>query len=336
MPNGTGSGGATGDEARPSAAPPPVRTAACVALGFLLLSTTYIVISDAVATRLAVTPEQIENVQRSKGILFMAMMGVLIFATLKIMLERIRRAEAKIEAQHEALLRSERRGMAGILAASVAHDINNVLTSLSVDLSLISDAVRAEPGTRDVFSRVEKSYEQLSALSRRLVTAGRDSSPGEFALVELRDLLDDCVRVSRINTRSRASRFEIEGGPITLTANAAVLRQLFVNLFQNAVEASTRDLARVLVEIATVDGCVVVKIHDDGPGLRPDIQGKLFKPFTTTKADGNGLGLVSVRACAQMHGGRVEAGSSHMGGACFTVTLPLDGHRTPSPPPFDP
>lgn len=317
-----------------TAVPSPVRTAAIAAVGFVFVASCYIVVSDGVATRIAKSPSEMETIQHFKGIGFMVVMGGAIFVLLRALLGRIRRMEAKIAAQHEALLRSERRAMAGILAASVAHDINNVLTGLNVDLMLISETVRDEPGTREVLDRVEKSYEQLAALSKRLVAAGRDSAPGGFAMVGLRELLDDCVRVARINTRERRSRFEIEGADIVITANAAVLRQLFVNLFLNAVEAAPGD-ARVLVRIARAENSVVVSVHDDGPGIPAEVAANLFKPFATTKANGNGLGLVSVRACAQMHGGRVELAPAALAGACFAVMLPLDCSHTPAPPTLD-
>jgi nitrogen-specific signal transduction histidine kinase len=68
---------------------------------------------------------------------------------------------------------------------------------------------------------------------------------------------------------------------------------------------------------------VRLEVHDNGGGVPPSLEASLFKPFTSTKPQGTGLGLVSVKECALAHGGRVEFGRSDLGGAVFSVVFPV-------------
>jgi len=76
----------------------------------------------------------------------------------------------------------------------------------------------------------------------------------------------------------------------------------------------------------------IVEVHDDGPGVPLAQRSKIFAPFHTTKEVGSGLGLVSVKVCAEQHGGRVVVSESDLGGACFRVTLPI-GRSAPDDEP---
>ena len=79
----------------------------------------------------------------------------------------------------------------------------------------------------------------------------------------------------------------------------------------------------VRVEGSLEAGQARVSVHDNGPGVDPDARDRIFRPFFTTKKTGTGLGLALVQKIVVTHNGRVSAGSSPSGGACFQVTLPL-------------
>jgi two-component system C4-dicarboxylate transport sensor histidine kinase DctB len=104
------------------------------------------------------------------------------------------------------------------------------------------------------------------------------------------------------------------------------LEQVFVNLIRNAVEAAcgARLDGRVHVLLLREGGQVIVEVHDNGPGLAPEVQSRLFEPFFTTKAVGAGLGLglAVSRMIIEGMGGRLEARNALAGGAVFSVRLP--------------
>jgi signal transduction histidine kinase len=99
---------------------------------------------------------------------------------------------------------------------------------------------------------------------------------------------------------------------------------MLLNLILNAADA-TRGRGRIDVYSRREDESVVLEVHDDGPGVPPDLREKVFTAFFSSKAHGTGLGLLSVKVTVEAHGGTVEVGDSDLGGARLKVTLP----RTP-------
>ncbi len=112
------------------------------------------------------------------------------------------------------------------------------------------------------------------------------------------------------------------GPPVTLPLFADLVDSMLINLLINAAQA-TRGVGRLEVKLSVVDGFARIEVHDDGPGVPPEQVAQLFKLFHTTKPNGTGLGLVSVQQAALAHQGRVEHSRSPLGGACFTVSLPV-------------
>jgi signal transduction histidine kinase len=108
---------------------------------------------------------------------------------------------------------------------------------------------------------------------------------------------------------------EVDGDPVQL-------RQVFVNLLENAVHAASPQGA-VAVRAAATDGVVEVHVEDSGPGVDAATQRRLFEPLITTKEKGIGLGLALVKKIAERHGGSVAYSDRAEGGARFTVRLPL-------------
>jgi len=109
---------------------------------------------------------------------------------------------------------------------------------------------------------------------------------------------------------------------VTLPAFPVLIDQVLINLLLNAADA-TGGQGRLEVRVRATKDEARLEVHDDGKGLPPEMEAMLFKPFATTKPHGTGLGLVSVRECALAHGGRVEYARSPLGGAAFSVSLPL-------------
>jgi signal transduction histidine kinase len=100
------------------------------------------------------------------------------------------------------------------------------------------------------------------------------------------------------------------------------LEQLFLNLLVNALEATPAGgMARV--ELAITAGRAIVAVVDTGPGIPPELLERVFDPFFSTKERGSGLGLAISASIAQTHAGRLKAANREVGGAVFTVDLPL-------------
>ncbi len=312
----------------------PVRNAAILAIGFLSVSAAYVLLSDRFVSAVLSDPKQIQQIQSAKGLLFVGLTSAFLFVVAWRYLGRICHANEALTHHQEALLVSEQRAMAGILAASVAHDINNALTGIGAELELLLESDdAASPDVRDAIIRVERQCNGLANLSRRLISTGRETVSGEFQAFDVVELLRECGDVVRIKNRSQSFEYTIAGPEsLSMSGNPAILRQLFINLFLNASEASEQGV-KIRVKLRRLNDELEIEVEDNGPGIPENHRGRVFDPFFTTKESGNGLGLVSVRACAQMHGGRVVLLEPEgIRGACFVITLPLDGSQTPVPP----
>ena len=235
-----------------------------------------------------------------------------------------RETETKLQAVQQDLVQANRLAILGQVAAGVAHEINQPLATIRAyaDNSKVFLArSRPEPVLEnlgliaDLTDRIATITEDLKALARK----GRK---GEEP-VELREVIDGAVMLLRSRFTGRLDRLLIAPLPenIRVMGNQLRLEQVFINLFQNALEAvENRADGRVTVSATVTEGEVAIAVADNGPGLSPAILASLFEPFNTSKEKGLGLGLVITKDIVSDYGGRLEV-ETHAGGACFRVYL---------------
>jgi signal transduction histidine kinase len=223
------------------------------------------------------------------------------------------------------LARQERLAALGSLAASVAHNVRNPLSALISGLPAIrrrlASAVDQPTGELiDIMlhcaERIERMTLDLLDLSRIDREVSGDFAPGAGLLV--------CTRMveSRL-TFDVQLRAEVDD-KATAAGRAGDLNHVFMNLIDNALRA-VGPKGTVEVRGAVERDCYVVTVDDSGPGIAPAEIDRIFEPFYTTRepGEGTGLGLSIVRQIMEEHGGSVMVGSSTLGGAMFTVRLPL-------------
>jgi len=212
--------------------------------------------------------------------------------------------------------------MAGLLTATLAHDVHNLLMVAEANLEDLC-------GTHAELRDSEEIEEHANALrgvreyAERLSRLGKESSSGERKQVELSALVTDALALVRKHPVLVGCHVRRElGGPLLMDANAPALDRAVMNLVLNAAHA-TGGAGTILVRMRRREGCARVEVHDDGPGIPEGQRRSVLEPFATSKQGHSGLGLVSVRACVEAHGGRVEIGESPLGGACVAFELPL-------------
>lgn len=277
----------------------------------------YIIVSSRFAASSALDVRELERLETIKGLTFVLTTGLLLFFGALWSLRRIERASQEMVRREQALVANERRITAGVLAASIAHDVNNVLTPVMVDLADLQD--KREP--REPIERLEAAIARITALNRRLMTASRSSVDLTPKRVEADGIVREAVTLLRPHQHVRDCQVELDLATVELETQPLFLQQIVGNLVLNAAEA-TGGKGRVRVELRREGERVVLGVHDDGPGVPEARRARLFEALETTKPEGNGLGLFSVGVCARTLGGDVDVGDSPLGGALFRVSLP--------------
>jgi PAS domain S-box-containing protein len=212
----------------------------------------------------------------------------------------------------------------GEMSAGIAHEFKNAIATI-LGYAQLS---RYEPDLQTIqgYAReIQKESQSLSAVVTDFLNFARPVN-AEIDAVDLVELLDT-VMADLKSHRPGNYELTLQGkGPAVVPCDAILMRQAFLNLLINAVEAmEANGQAFVRVDNISDRGKSYVRIifEDSGPGIPVDQMAKIFLPFFTTKSHGTGLGLSLVQKAVIAHKGRIEAENSESGGARFVVTLPL-------------
>ena len=235
----------------------------------------------------------------------------------------------------EHLMSVERLREVGEVAAGVAHNFNNLLTVIRGNSELIMMRLPAGDPIRAKAENILKAAVDGTEMVKRIRDTTRtqpESVPG-MATVDLNEVVRDSVSFTEDYARqARDERgagvtfdLDLASNPLRLRANASELREVFVNLLRNAVDAVTGE-GRVAVRTSGGGRRAAVEVSDTGAGMSREVLEKIFRPLFTTKGErGTGLGLATSYAAVKRHGGDVEVESEEGRGTTFRVTLPLAG-----------
>ncbi|MBS1152232.1 MAG: sensor histidine kinase, partial [Myxococcaceae bacterium] len=204
------------------------------------------------------------------------------------------------------------------------HEVGNPLSGILGYLSLMRSRAGGSEETLDLVKRIEAEVQRIDQIVRSLLELGRPSR-GQPGPVELAGLIDTSVKLLSSGPEFRNLTWRVEVEPaLYARCESGPLSQVMINLLINAAQAMGGQGALELTA-AAVDGRAELRVRDHGPGLPPDVQGRLFEPFFTTKAagKGTGLGLAVSRHLVEAMGGQLTAANHPEGGAVFTVRLLL-------------
>jgi len=238
------------------------------------------------------------------------------------------------------LRQADRLRAVGMLAAGIAHEINNPLTYLEVNLEHVRERLSApEPGQPplDAVDECRDGVRRISRIVRRLNSFARadDDTQGEVSLV---DVVRDARRLTEHRWR-RLCRYEEALEPVPpLRGYPGQITQVVVNLLVNATHAIEEGAGSVIRVRTRRDGdAVEVVVEDDGRGMTERELARAFDPFFTTKSRhrGTGLGLSLCREIARRHGGTLDATSALGSGAAFTLRLPIAKGPSEAPAPVE-
>ncbi len=233
-----------------------------------------------------------------------------------------------LEESTQRLAQTEREQAWSEMARQIAHEIKNPLTPMRLSIQhLIRLKQRGIEGWEEKFEEVANSIlEQIDILSN---TASEFSSFAKFyyeenTVIDMAELINDQRVFFDTRDNIRFSYDYCYRECHVLARKGQIIRVL-VNLVSNAIQALEENGGFIRITLREDAGCYTVAIDDNGPGVKPEDEGKLFKPNFTTKSSGTGLGLAICRNIIEQSGGKISYHRSELGGACFSFSLPVYG-----------
>jgi len=218
----------------------------------------------------------------------------------------------------------------GVLAASIAHEVNQPLSGVVTNGQAADRWLRADPPdvaeARAALSRIVRDGNRAAEIIRSIRNI-LDPVGEEPKILSINKVIERLVPLIENELAAQTIPLTLDLAPDLpkIVGDAVQLQQLVLNLVLNGIDSMRGERAagrRLIVRTRPGEGGVVVSVEDRGSGL-PDIeQDRLFEPFYTTKAEGMGVGLAICRTVVESHGGRIWAESLESGGARFAFTLP--------------
>ena len=233
----------------------------------------------------------------------------------------------------EQLIQSEKMSAIGQLIAGVAHDLNNPLASVVGFSDFLAEVGDIPPQFAEPLQVIRQEAERAATIVKNLLSFAR-SQEGERKLQPIGPIIESTLALLRnqLMANKVEATLEVDHGLPDVEVNGNQIKQVFVNLINNANQAIASDApsGRIWVTAKRLREGVAVSITDSGPGMTEELAGHVFEPFFTTKGEGEGtgLGLSICQGIVKEHGGRITLDTKPGGGATFTVELP-GGARAP-------
>ena len=227
----------------------------------------------------------------------------------------------------EQLIQSEKMSAIGQLIAGVAHDLNNPLASVVGFSDFLAEA-GVPASLEEPLQVIRQEAERAATIVKNLLSFAR-SQEGERARQPIQQLLESTLVLLRnqLMAHKVEATLDVESGLPDVEVNANQIKQVFVNLINNACQAIAADApsGRIWISAKRAQDVIAVSVTDSGPGIPDDVAARVFEPFFTTKpeGEGTGLGLSICQGILKEHGGRLTLESRPGSGATFTVELPV-------------
>ncbi len=241
---------------------------------------------------------------------------------LQHVVRRVEEVMERLRRQHWEMLRAEQLAAVGQLAAGVAHEVRNPLTGMKL---LVEAALR--PGkhsslTEEDLRVIHGEIVRLEETVESFLSFARLPAPRR-QVCDLHDAITRPVELVRPRAARQGVQIDVEAPAESLPVDldAGQFHTVLVNLLFNALDAMPRG-GRIDVRLDNVNDHCRLRVCDSGPGIAPEMAGRLFMPFASTKPTGTGLGLSLARRIVEEHGGQIRGENRPEGGACFTIELP--------------
>ncbi len=250
---------------------------------------------------------------------------------LPYMIDKLEKAYKELQETQEQLQSAEKLASIGQLAAGVAHEINNPLGTILLYTSLLKKDLEKKLESHQPIEDLELIAEETNRCKNIVSNLLNFARQGRLKIsdVDVYDLINTILKPVRVRPEFKGISFsvECEADDTTIKGDSDQLKQVFMNVINNACEAlEESEQKRVTIKISKDDTFINIEIKDTGSGIPKENMGKLFTPFFTTKkmGKGTGLGLAIVYGIIKMHKGDIRAASDPGKGTAFNIKLPLN------------
>lgn len=263
----------------------------------------------------------------------------------------------KVEEQEERERLRDRLAALGEMAAQMAHEIRNPLTSIGVSASLLKRRLGAKGEPVDLLEKIGSEVARIESTIAHCLEYARPLTPG-FVSTDPAALLDESIALARLRRGADGVRVErrYAADLAIISCDRSLIRESLINILVNAYEAleghgtitvsaecafqraggdtgsgtrsgAARDAAASAASPGSAAGehFLVIRIQDSGPGVPHELIDRIFYPFFTTKTNGSGIGLASARKAVESHGGWLDVESEPGRSTTFTMKLPVAG-----------
>lgn len=207
------------------------------------------------------------------------------------------------------------------LSGELAHELKNPLANVKGLAVLVGRDVHGKGAER--LEVLEHEVSRMEEILRSFLTFSRPLSPLDEEDVDMRDLCESVLALHEGMAHAKNVSLQSSApAPVHASCDARKVKQILINLVQNALEASPPGAVVELALLRGSEGGARVEVRDRGPGIPPAVRAHLFEPGSTTKERGTGLGLALARGLARQHGGDLSLEDRERGGCIATLTLP--------------
>ncbi|MGE5353578.1 MAG: ATP-binding protein, partial [Acidobacteriota bacterium] len=217
------------------------------------------------------------------------------------------------------LLQAEKLAALGKMSAVLAHEIKTPLTSIKMNADILSESLKLSEEDEDSFQIIQKEIKRLNNLVKEVLQLSRQPELS-CSILDIRELVEDVKKQFQPRLDEKNISFIIEVEPCQISADKEKLRQVFINLIENSLEAISSK-GEILISSKPLDTYLSIHVKDTGSGIAsPE---KVFDPFVTTKASGTGLGLSISQKIIEQHGGSISLVNANAGETTFEILLPM-------------
>ena len=220
----------------------------------------------------------------------------------------------------------------GRVAAGIAHEIRNPLSGINIYLNTLEkiyDRAESLDKVKQILRQIQSASSKIESVIKRVIDFSKPSEP-KLILTDINQPIEEAINLSSVTLRKSGIKIEksLANDLPLCHIDPLLIEEVILNLVTNATEAmKNMDGVKIIKVTSSMEkNSVLMRVSDSGPGVTPNLKGKIFDPFYTTKNGSTGIGLSLCHRIITDHGGSLEVSTSKLGGAEFVIEIPIKEH----------